>query len=154
MKIPIITTTMRIIEVNPEATDHTEAKLLGNFSEVKILMSKANIAKTHIKDNSKVTIIKVITTKVIMANTHIEAIIRVIIVTNLEVEIMVMVEVITMDVVTAGLIIKVITTTNIISIMVMIMTTTLSNMAHHMHYVLATIILPNIVLRENITLTT
>ena len=54
---------------------------------------------------------------------------------NLEAEAMVMVELITMDVVTAGLIIEVITTTNTISIMVMIMTTSLSNMTHHVHYV-------------------
>ena len=46
---------------------------------------------------------------------------------NLEAEAMVMVELITINVVMAGLIIKVITTTNTISIMVMIMTTSLSN---------------------------
>ena len=34
--ILIITTTMRIIEVNPEAVDLIEAKILDNFSEVKI----------------------------------------------------------------------------------------------------------------------
>ena len=53
---------------------------------------------------------------------------------NLEAEAMVMVEVITMDTVTAGLIIEVITTTNTISIMVMMMTTSLTNMVHHVHY--------------------
>ena len=63
---------------------------------------------------------------------------------NLEAEAMVM----------AGLIIEVITTTNTISIMVMIMTTSLSNMAHHVLYVVATITPPNIVLRENTALTT
>ena len=86
--------------------------------------------------------------------THVEAIIRVMIMANLEAEAVVMVELITMDVVMAGLIIKVITTTNTISIMVMIMTTSLSNMAHHVHCVVATITPPNIVLRENMTLTT
>ena len=73
---------------------------------------------------------------------------------NLEAEAMVMVELITVDVVMAGLIIEVITTTNTISIMVMIMTTSLSNMAHHVHYVVATITPSNIVLRENIAFTT
>ena len=131
---------MRITEVNLEAIDPIEAKLLDNFSEVKILMVEANITKIHIKVNTKVTIIKAITTKVIMANTttHVEAIIRVIIMANLEAEAVVMVELITVDAVTAGLIIKVITTTNTISIMVMIMTITP----------------PNTVLKENTTLTT
>ena len=81
MKIPIITTTMRITEVNLEAIDPIEAKLLDDFSEVKICMVEANVTKIHIKVNTKVTIIKAITTKVLMVNTttHIEAIIRVII---------------------------------------------------------------------------
>ena len=145
---------MRITEVNLEAIDPIEAKLLDNFSEVKILMVEANGTKIHIKVNTKVTIIKAIITKVLVVNTttHIEAIIRVIIMANLEAEAMVIVELITMDTVTAGLIIEVITTTNTISIMVKIMTTSLSNMAHHVHYVVATITPPNIVLRENMTL--
>ena len=119
-------------------------------------MVETNATKLHIKVNIKVTIIKAITPKVIVVytTTHIEPIIRVIIMANLEAEAVVMVEVMTMDMVTAGLIIKVITTTNTISIMVMIMTTSLNNMAHHVHYVVATITPPNIVLRENMTLTT
>ena len=145
---------MGITEVNLEGVDLLEAKLLDNFSEVNILMVEANITKIPIKVNIKVIIIKAITTKVIMANTttHIEAIIRVIIMANLEAEAMVMVEVVNMDTVTAGLIIKVITTTNTISIMVMMMTTSLINMAHHVHYAVATITLQTIVLRENMTL--
>ena len=50
--------------------------------------------------------------------------------------------------VTAGLITEAIRTTNTISIMVMMMTTSLSNMAHHEHCVVATIIPQNIVLRK------
>ena len=155
-KILIITTTMRITEVNPEAIHPIKAKLLDNFSEVIIFMVEANITKIHIKVNTKVTIIKAITTKVIMVNTttHIEAIIRVIIMANLKAEAMVVVEVIIMDAVMAGLIIEVITITNTISIMVMMMTTSLINMAHHVHYVVAVITPPNTVLRENMTLTT
>ena len=147
---------MRITEVNPEAVDLIEANILDNFSEVKILMVEANVPKTHIKVNIKVTIIKVITTKAIMiyTTTHVEAINRVIIMANLEAEAMVMVEVITMDMVTAGLIIKTITIINTISIMVMMTTTSLINMAHHVYYVVAIIIPPNIVLRENMILTT
>ena len=53
MKILIITTTMRITEVNPEATDPIEAKILDKFSEVKILMVEANVTKIHIKVNPK-----------------------------------------------------------------------------------------------------
>ena len=84
MKIPIITTTMTITEVNLEAIDPIEAKLLDNFSEVKILMVDTNATKIHIKVNTKVTIVKAITTKVLMVNTttHIEAIIRLIIMAN------------------------------------------------------------------------
>ena len=109
---------MRITEVNPEAIDPIEAKLLDDFSEVKVLAVEANITKIHIKVNTKVTIIKAITSKEIMVctTTHIEAITRVIIMANLEAEAVVMVEVITVDAVVAGLI----TTTNTISIMVMI----------------------------------
>ena len=73
---------------------------------------------------------------------------------QLEAEAMVMVEVLTMDVVTAGLIIEAITTINTITIMVMMMTTSLINMVHHVHYVVAIIIPLNIVLRENMILTT
>ena len=133
-----------------------ETKVLDDFSEVKILMVEANITKIHIKVNTKVTIIKAITTKAIMVytTTHVEAIIRVIIMANLEAEAMVMVEVITMDTVMAGLIIKVLTTTNTISIMVMMMTTSLTNMAHHVHYMVAIITPPSIVLRENMILMT
>ena len=119
-------------------------------------MVEANVTKIHIKVNTKVTIKKAITTKAIMVytTTHVEAIIRVTIMANLEAEAVVVVEVITMDMVMAGLIIEVVTTTNTISIMVMMMTTSLINMAHHVHYVVAIITPPNIVLRENMILIT
>ena len=145
---------MRITEFNPEAINLIEANTLDDFSEVKNLMVEANILKTHTKVNIKVAIIKVITTKATMVytTTHIEAINRVTIMANLEAEAMVAVEVITMDTVVAGLIIKAIRSINTISIMVMMMTTRLINMAHHVHYVVAIIIPPNIVLRENMIL--
>ena len=154
MKILIITTTMRITEVNPETIDLIEVNILDNFSDVKIFMVEDNIPKTHTKVNIKVIIIKVITTKatVVYTTTHVETINRVIIMANLEAEAMVMVEVITMDAVMAGLIIEAITTINTISIMVMMMTTSLINISHHVHYVVAIIIPPNIVLRENMIL--
>ena len=145
---------MRITEVNPEAADLIEANILDNFSEVKILMIEANVLKTHTKVNIKVTIIKVIIAKatVVYTTTHTEAINRVTIMANLEAEAMVVVEVITIDEVAAGPIIEAIPTINTISIMVMMMITSLINMAHHMHYVVAIIIPANIVLRENMIL--
>ena len=73
---------------------------------------------------------------------------------NLEAEAMVMAEVITMATVTAGPIIEVITTINTISIMVMMTSTRQINMTHHVHYVVAIITSPNIVLRENMILMT
>ena len=65
---------------------------------------------------------------------------------------MVMAEVIIMDAVVVGLIIEAITTINTISIMVMMMITSQINMAQHVHYVVAVIIPPNIVLRESMIL--
>ena len=73
---------------------------------------------------------------------------------NLEAETMVMVEVITMDAVVAGLIIEAITIINTIRTMVMMTTTSLINMIHHVHYMVAIIIPPNTVLRENMILMT
>ena len=156
MIILIITTTMRITEVNPEVIDLIEVNILDDFSEVKILVVEANVPTIHTKVNIKVTNTKVITTKAAMVYTtiHTEAINRVIIMANLEAEAMVTVEVITMDTVTAGLIIEAITTINTISIMVMMMTISLINMAYHVHYVVTITIPPNIVLRENMILTT
>ena len=154
MKILIITITIRITEVNPEAIDLIEANILDAFSEVKILMVEAKVLKTHTKVNITVTIIKVITTKanVVYTIIHVKAINRVTIMANLEAEATVMVEVITMDAVAAGLIIEAITTISTISVMVMMMITSLINMAHHVHYVVAIIIPPNIVLRGSMIL--
>ena len=59
-------------------------------------------------------------------------------------------ETITVAVVAAGPIIEVMLTTNTISIMVMMMSTRQINMVHHVHYVVAIIILLNIALREDI----
>ena len=142
---------MRITDVNPEAIDLTEAKIQVNFSEVKIHVVEVNAVKTHTKANIRTIAITVIITKVIVVYiiTHIEIFNRAIIMANLEAETMVMAEVITMDTVTVGPIIKAITTTNTVSIMVMMMSTRQINMAHLVHYVVATTIPPNIVLREN-----
>ena len=147
---------MRITEVNPEAIDLIEAKILVNFSEVKIHMVKVNTIKTHTKANIRVIAIKAIIPKAIMVYiiTHIEIFNKVITMANLEAEVMVVAEVITTDAVVVGPIIEAITTTNTISIMVMMMSTRQTNMAHHVHYVVAIITPPNIILRENMILMT
>ena len=156
MMIPIITITMRLIEINLKAIDLTEAKILVNFSEVKIHVVEVNAVKTHTKANIRATATKVIITKAIMVYiiTHVEIINKVIIMANLEAEAMVVAEVITMDIVMVGLIIEAIATTNTISIMVIMMSTKQINMAHHVHYAMAIITPPNIVLRENMILMT
>ena len=132
---------MRIIEVNPEATDLIEAKILDDFSEVKIHVVEGNALKIHTKANIRVTITKVIITKAIVVyiTTHIEIINKVTIMANLEAEAIVVTEVITMDVVTAGLNVEAITTINTISTMVMMMRTSWINMVHHVHYAVAII---------------
>ena len=56
-------------------------------------------------------------------------------------------EAITAAVVTVGLIIEAMLIINIISIMVMMMSTRQTNMGHHVLYVAAIITLPNIVLK-------
>ena len=42
---------MRIMEVNPEAIDFTETKILDDFSEVKIHVAEVNTVKIHTKAN-------------------------------------------------------------------------------------------------------
>ena len=151
MMILIIITTMKIIEVNLEDVDLTEAKIQVNFSEVKICMAEVNAIKMHTKANIKTMVIKAIITKAIKVYIiiHIEISNRVILMANLEAEAMVMAKVITMAVVMAGPIIEVILTTNTISIMVMMMSTRQINMVHHAHYAVAIITPLNIVLSEN-----
>ena len=98
--------------------------------------------------------IKAIITKAIKVYiiTNAEMFNRVIIMDNLEAEAMAKAEAVIMAVVAVGPFIKVILITNTITIMVMMMITRQINMVHHMHYVVATIILLNIALRENMTL--
>ena len=60
-----ITTTMRIIEVNLEDVDLTEAKIQVDFSEVKICVAEVNAIKMHTKANIKTMVIKAIVTRTI-----------------------------------------------------------------------------------------
>ena len=142
---------MKIIEVNLEDVDLTEAKIQVDFSEVKICMAEVNTIKIHTKANIKTIAIRVIITKAIKVYiiTHIEISNKAIIMANLEAEAVVMAEVIAMAIATAGPIIKAILTINTISIMVMMMSTRQINMVHHVHYAVTIITPPDIVLREN-----
>ena len=123
MMILIVTTTMRIIEVNLKDIDLTE---------VKIHVVEVNAIKIHTKANIKTIAIRVIITKVIEVYiiTNAEIFNRATIMVNLEAEAMVMAEVITKDVVAVGPIIEVTLTTNTFSIMVMMMSTRQTNMVH------------------------
>ena len=129
---------MRITEVNQEAVDLIEAKILVNFSEFKICVVEVSAVKTHTKANIRVIATKVIITKAIM----VYIITHIVIMANLEAEAVVMAEVITADTVMVGPIFEAITTTNTTSIMVMMMNTRQTNMVHHVHYVVAIITPP------------
>ena len=142
----------RIIEVNLEDIDPTEAKIQVNSLEATICVAEVNKIRIHTKANIKVMAIKAIITRAIevFIITHVEICNRVIIMAKLEQEAVAEAEAIIVAMVTAGLIIEVILITNTISIMAMMMSTRQINMVHHVHYVVATIILLNIVLKESI----
>ena len=148
--------TLRIIEANLEDVDPTEAKIQVISSEAKICVAEINKIRTHTKANIKTTAIKAIITKAIEVyiRTNAEISNRVILMDNLEAEAVAEAEVLIVAIVVAGPIIEVILITNTISIMVMMMSTRQINMVHHVHYAVATIILLNIVLRENMILMT
>ena len=145
---------MRIIEANLEDVDPTEAKIQVTSSEVKICVAEVNEIRIHTKANIKTMANKAIITRAIEVyiTTNAEIFNRVIIIDNLEAEAMVEAEAVIVAMVTVGPIIEVILTT--ISIMVMMMSTRQINMVHHVHYAVATIILLNIALRENMILMT
>ena len=156
MKILIIVIILRIIEANLEDVDPTEAKIQVISSEAKICVAEVNEIRADTKANIKTMAIKAIITKAIEVyiRTSAEIFNRVIIMDNLEAEAMAEVEAVIMAMVTAGPIIEVTLITNTISIMVMMMSTRQINMVQHVHYAVATIILLNIALRENMILMT
>ena len=123
---------MRIIEVNPEVIDPIEAKIQDVLLETKISMPEVKEIRTHTKANIKMMAIKAIITRVIkdFIIIHVE---------------------ITVVMVTVGPVIKAMLIINIISIMVMMMSTRQINMVHHVLYVVAIITLPNIVLKGSMT---
>ena len=97
--------------------------------------------------------IKAIITRVIedFIIIHVEFSLKVIPTDNLEAEAMAKAEAVTTVVVMAGPIIKAMLIINIISIMVMMMSTRQTNTVYHVFYVVATIMLPNIVLKGSMT---
>ena len=119
-------------------------------------MAEFNEIRIHTKANFKTMAIKAIITKAIEVyiRTYAEISNRVIIMDNLEAEAVAETEALIMAMVVTGPIIKVILITNTISIMVMMMSIRQISMVHHVHYAVATIILLNIALRENMILMT
>ena len=146
-------TIMRIIEVNPEAVDPIEAKLQDIPFEAKISMAEVKEIRTHIKANIKMMAIKAIITRVIkdFIIIHVEISLKVIATDNLEVEAVAKAEAIIAAMVAVGLIIQAMLIINIISIMVMMMSTRQTNMVHHVLYAVAIITLPNIALKGSTT---
>ena len=114
-------------------------------------MAEVNEIRAHIRDNIKMIVIRAIITRAIedFIITHIEISPRVIAMAILEVEAMAEVEAIIMAMVMVSPIIEVMLTIKTISIMVMMMSTRWINMAHHVHYAVAIIILLNIASRES-----
>ena len=144
---------MRITEVNPEVIDPIKAKIQDVPLEAKISVAEVKEIRTHTKANIKMTAIKAIITRVIedFIIIHVEIFLKVIAMDNLEVEAMAEAETIIVAMVTVGLIIQTMLIINIISIMIMMMSTRQANMVHLVLYVVALITLPNTALRGSMT---
>ena len=142
---------MRIIGTSPEVVDPIEVKTQDVPLEVKIFVADVKEIRTHTKANIKMTVIKAIITRVIedFIIIHVEISCKVIVTVNQEAEAMAVAEAITAVVVVVGPIIKAMLITNIISIMLMMMSTRQINTVHYALYVVAIITLPNIVLKES-----
>ena len=153
MRILTTITIMRIIEVNPEAIDPIEAKIQDVPLEAKISMAEVKETRAHIKANIKLMAIKAIITRVTedFIITHIEISLKVIAAYNLEAEAVAEAEAITAVVVMVGPIMEAMLSINIISIMVMMMSTRQTNIVHHALYAVATTTLPNIILKGSMT---
>ena len=116
-------------------------------------MAEVKETRAHAKANIKIMVIKAIITRVIedFIIIHVEISLKVIATNNLEAEAMAKAEATTTAVVMVGLIIKAMLITNIISIMVMMMSTRQTNMVHHVLFAVAMITLPNTVLKGSKT---
>ena len=116
-------------------------------------MAEVKETRTHTTADIKMMAIKAIITRVIqdLIIIHVEISPKVIAMDNLEAEAMAEAEAITAAMVTVGLIIEAMLIINIISIMVMMMSTRQTNMVHCVLYAVAIITLPNIVLKGSMT---
>ena len=124
-----------------------------SFRGQNFLVAEVKETRTHTKANIKMMAIKAIITRVIkdFIIIHIEISLKVIATDNLEAEAVAEAEAIITAVVKVGLIIEAMLIINIISIMVMMMSTRQTNMVHHVLYAVAIITLPNIVLKGSMT---
>ena len=118
-------------------------------------MAEVKEIRTHTKANIKMMAIKAIITRVIedFIIIHVEISLKVIAMVYLEAEAMAVAEAITAVMVVVGPIIEAMLIINIISIMVMMMSTRQINTVHHVLYAVAIITLPNIVLKGSMTST-
>ena len=140
MKMQIITTTTRIIEVTIEAVDPTGANIALE-SHVDGLSKGEGDNKRIIEANTKATVDNLIPPVVAII---------IIIMAIIKAEVPVaMVETITDHTVAEEAITEAITIINTINITCMIMDPSLSNMVHHALFAEVSIILLNIVLRKN-----
>ena len=116
-------------------------------------MAEVKETRTHSKANIKMMAIKATITRVIkdFIIIHVEISLKVMVMDNLEAEAMAEAEAITAAMVVVGPIIEAMLIINIISIMVMIMSTRQTNMVHHVLYVVAITTLPDIVLKGSMT---
>ena len=146
MRMLTTITIMRITEVNPGAVDPIEAKIQDIPLEVKISVAEVKDTRAHIKANIKMMDIKAIITRVIkdFITIHVEISLKVIAMDNLEAEAMAKAEAIITAMVAVGPIIKAMQIINIISIMVMMMSTRQTNTFHHVLYMVAIITLPTL----------
>ena len=142
---------MRIIGASPEVTDPIEDRIWDVPLEVKIFVAEVKEIRTHTKANIKMMVIKAIITRVIkdFIIIHVEISLKVKVMVNQEAEAIAMAEAITAVMVMVGPIIKAMLTTNIISIMFMMMSTRWINTVHHALSAVAIITLPNTVLKES-----
>ena len=152
MRILTTITIIRIIEVNPEAVDpiyrgqNTGHSFNGQNFHGRGQRNQNTYQGQYQNDGYQS---RVIEDFIII---HVEISLKVIATDNLEAEAMAKAEAITAAVVAVGLIIEAMLIINIISIMVMMMSTRQTNTVHHVLYAVAIITLPNIVLKGSMTL--
>ena len=142
MKMSMITTTTRIIEVKTETVDPTGANIAVE-NHIKVLSKGEGDNKIIIEVNIKATMDNLIPPV---------AAIIIIIMAIIEVEVAVVMEETIIDhAVSEEAITEATTTINTINTTCMMMDPSSNNMVHHALFVVALLILQNIVLRENMT---